>query len=292
MNVSDMTGKTVVVTGANSGIGRETARALAGAGAKVVITARDSERGAAAQADIRRTTGNDAVDLVVFDLGDLGSVRKHAALMLGELERIDVLVNNAGVVLSDRRETVDGFEATFAINHLGPFLLTNLLLERIKQSAPARIVNVSSTAHKGARKGLDFDDLQSKKGYRDMDVYSKTKLANIYFTNELARRLQATGVTANSVHPGTVATGFARDGDAKGVLAFGVKLIGPFILTPEKGARTSIYVASSPDVEGVSGKYFIKCRERPTSKVAQDPQAAQRLWAISDELVGLSQVRP
>ncbi|MGA2521381.1 MAG: SDR family oxidoreductase [Acidimicrobiales bacterium] len=285
MDVADMTGKTVVVTGGSSGIGLETAVALSRAGATTVITARDRARGEAAVADIRARSGNDGVEVVLFDLGDLASVRSGAAELLGRCSRIDVLVNNAGLVLSERRETGDGLEATFAINHLGPFLLTELLLERITASAPARIVNVASTAHKGARRGLDFDDLQSTHRYGGMQAYSRSKLANIYFTTELARRLEGTGVTVNCLHPGTVATGFARDGDASGVLAFGIKLIKPFILTAEKGARTSVYLASSPEVAGVTGKYFVKCRARTPSRAARDPEAARRLWQESDALV-------
>ncbi|HUC35552.1 MAG TPA: SDR family oxidoreductase [Acidimicrobiales bacterium] len=285
MDVADMTGKTVVITGANSGIGKETAVGLARSGARVVATARDAGRGAAAVADIRDRSGSDGVELVVFDLGLLSSVREGAAQILAACDRIDVLVNNAGIVLSQRRVTPDGLEATFAVNHLGPFLLTQLLLDRIVQSAPARIVNVASTAHRGARHGLDFDDLQSTHGYGGMQVYSKSKLANIYFTTELARRLDGTGVTANCLHPGTVATGYGRDGDATGLLGFGLKIGAPFLLTPEKGARTSIYLASSPQVAAVSGEYFAKCKPRTTSEAAQDDEAAKRLWQVSEELV-------
>jgi len=285
MDVADMTGKTVVITGANSGIGLETAVELARAGATTVITARDRARGEAAVADIRARAGHNRVDVVLFDLGDIASVKQGAQAILERCDRIDVLVNNAGVVLSDRRETPDGFEATFAVNHLGPFVLTELLLERITSSAPARIVNVASTAHKGARKGLDFDDLQSTRRYSAMQVYSKSKLANIYFTTELARRLEGTGVTANSLHPGTVATKYGRDGDSSGVLAFGLKVIKPFILTAAQGARTSVYLASSPEVASVTGQYFVKCKARKPSAVAQDDEAAARLWKMSEELV-------
>jgi NAD(P)-dependent dehydrogenase (short-subunit alcohol dehydrogenase family) len=284
MDVADMTGKTVVITGGNSGIGKETAVSLAKAGAKVLVTARDPVRGADAVAEIQRRSANEQVGLVVFDLGDLSAVRKHAPEILDHCDRIDVLVNNAGVVLSDRRVTADGFEATFAVNHLGHFVLTDLLLDRIKSSAPSRIVNVSSTAHKSARRGLDFDDLQSTKQYRAMQVYGRSKLANIYFTTELASRLEGTGVTANCLHPGTVATGYGRDGDTKGVLAFGVKVIVPFVLSAEQGAATSVYLASSPEVEGVTGKYFVKSKPRSPSKAASDPVAAKRLWEISEEL--------
>ena len=280
-----MEGRTVVITGANSGVGRATAMALAGAGAHTVITARSEERGGQALADIRRESGSDQVDLVVFDLGDLSSVRLGAEEILRRCPRIDVLVNNAGLVRSERRETVDGYEATFGINHLGPFLLTGLLTERLVASAPARVVNVASTAHRGARHGLDFDDLQSTRHYRGMEAYSRSKLANILFTEELAERLAGSGVTANCLHPGTVASGFARDDDATGFLAFGVKVIKPFILTPEKGARTSVYLATSPDVAEVTGQYFVKCRPRTPSPAARDQAAATLLWSVSEELV-------
>jgi NAD(P)-dependent dehydrogenase (short-subunit alcohol dehydrogenase family) len=282
---ADMEGRTVVVTGANSGVGKATATALARAGARTVITARSRERGAAAVADIRRDSGSDQVELVVFDLADLSSVRGGAQEILDTCPRIDVLVNNAGLVLSERAETVDGFESTFAINHLGPFLLTRLLTGRLVESAPARVVNVASTAHRSARHGLDFDDLQSAHRYRGMQAYGRSKLANILFTVELARRQSGTGVTANSLHPGTVATGFARDDDATGFLAFGIRVIKPFILTPEKGARTSVYLASSPEVADVTGAYFVKCRPRTASAAAGDAAAAARLWSVSEELV-------
>jgi NAD(P)-dependent dehydrogenase (short-subunit alcohol dehydrogenase family) len=284
--VAPMDGKTVIITGGNSGVGKATATALAAAGAHAVITARSESRGLEALADIRRASGSDRVDLVVFDLADLASVRSGAAEILQRFETIDVLINNAGLVLTERTETKDGFEATFGINHLGPFLLTRLLTERLIASAPARVVNVSSTAHQGARRGLDFDDLQSRNHYRSMQAYGRSKLANILFTKELARRLGDRGVTANALHPGVVATGFTRDGDTTGVMAFGIKLIKPFVLTPEQGARTSVYLASSPEVAGVTGQYFVKCRPQTPSAPARDEAAAVLLWSISEELVG------
>jgi NAD(P)-dependent dehydrogenase (short-subunit alcohol dehydrogenase family) len=286
--VPDMKGRTVVVTGGNSGIGFETAVALASMGARVLMTARNADKGRAAVSAIAQRLGADAqVQLVVFDLADLASVRRGAAEILEQAPRLDVLVNNAGLVLSERAETVDGYEATFATNHLGPFLLTNLLLERITGSAPARIVNVASTAHSAARRGMPFDDLQSKKQYRGMRVYGQSKLANILFTLELARRVEGRGVTANSLHPGTVRTGYGGDGDTRGFLAFGIKIATPFFLSPAKGARTSVYLASSPDVEGVSGQYFVNCKPKQPSRWAQDPEAASRLWRVSEELVRL-----
>jgi NAD(P)-dependent dehydrogenase (short-subunit alcohol dehydrogenase family) len=284
-----MHGKTVVVTGGNSGIGLETAAALATMGARVLVTARNADKGRAAVANItQRNDGHAQVQLVVFDLADLASVRRGAAEILEQAPRIDVVVNNAGLVLSERRETVDGYEATFAINHLGPFLLTNLLLDRMRESAPARVVNVASTAHASARKGITFDDLQSTQRYSGMRVYGQSKLANILFTLELARRLEGSGVTANSLHPGTVRTGYGADGDTRGFLALGLKVSGPFFLTPAKGAQTSIYLASSPEVEGVSGQYFVKCKPVQPKGPARDAEEAHRLWRVSEELVGLA----
>ncbi|HWD54224.1 MAG TPA: SDR family oxidoreductase [Acidimicrobiales bacterium] len=288
-DVPDMQGQTVVVTGGNSGIGLETAQALAGMGARVIVTARNADKGRAAVARIgERLDGQPQVQLVVFDLADLSSVRRGAEEILAQTPRLDVLINNAGVVLSERRVTVDGYEATFATNHLGPFLLTNLLLPRLRESAPARIVNVASTAHTAARKGIPFDDLQSTHRYSGMRVYGESKLANILFTLELSRRLAGSGVTANSLHPGTVRTGYGADGDARGFLAFGLKISQPFFLSAEKGARTSIYLASSPEVEGVTGEYFVKCKPTKPRRWAHDAPAAQRLWQVSEELVGLA----
>lgn len=286
MTAPDMKGKTVVVTGGNSGIGFATAVALGLRGARVVITARSPERGAAAAAAItEQVGGTGSVELVVFDLADLSSVRQGAAQIEERCSRLDVLINNAGLILSERIETVDGYEATFTINHLGPFLLTQLLLPRLLDSKPARVVNVASTAHNQARKGIPFDDLQSNRRYSAMRVYGESKLANILFTSELARRLDSKGVTANSLHPGTVRTHYGADGDVKGPLALGIKIASPFFLSPEKGARTSVYLASSPEVEGVSGEYFVKCRPRRPKKQARDPEAARRLWEVSEQLV-------
>jgi len=288
MGVADMTGKTVVITGGNSGIGLETAAALAQMGARVVLTARSASRGqAAVQALADRSSGARPVELVVFDLADLSSVRAGAAELLERCSRIDVLVNNAGLILTERSETVDGYESTLAINHLGPFLLTNLLLPRLIESAPSRIVNVASTAHNAARKGMPFDDLQSTGRYAPMRVYGESKLANMLFTTELAARLAGQGVTANSLHPGTVRTGYGADGDAKGLLALGLKIARPFFLSPEKGARTSVYLASSPEVAQTTGLYFAKCKPKKSRKQARDTAGARRLWTVSDQLVGL-----
>lgn len=280
-----MTGRSVIVTGGNSGIGFETAAALADAGARVVITARDPGRGEKALDCLNARHPAGSVELSVFDLASLRSVRDGAEDLLKRLDHIDVLVNNAGVMLSDRRQSDDGMEMTFQVNHLGHFLLTLLLLDRIKASAPARIVNVSSTAHQGAR-SMGFDDLQATGGYRGMSVYSRSKLANILFTTELARRLEGTGVTANSLHPGTVRTGWAGEGDTSGLMSLGMSMVRPFFMSPEKGAQTSIYLASSPEVEGVTGRYFVRCRPRTPSKAARDEAAARRLWDVSEQLAG------
>ena len=284
--IPSMDGRTVIITGGNSGIGKATATVLATAGARVVITARNEERGRAAVTDIAAASGSELVELSLFDLGDLSSVRNGAADLLERCPRIDVLCNNAGLILSERSLSADGYEATLAINHLGPFLLTELLLDRLKESAPARIVNVASTAHNFARHGMVFDDLMAERSYRQMTVYGRSKLANILFTTELSRRLAGTGVTANSLHPGSVNTGYARDGDTTGLMAWGVEVYShlPINLTPEEGARTSIYLCSSPDVDGVTGRYFAKCKEKTPSANARDEVAAARLWSVSEEL--------
>jgi NAD(P)-dependent dehydrogenase (short-subunit alcohol dehydrogenase family) len=281
----------MIVTGGNSGIGKAAAVELARAGARVVITARNEERGTAAVADIAAASGSSAVELSVFDLADLSSVRAGAADLLERCPRIDVLLNNAGLILSERTLSADGYEATFAINHLGPFLLTDLLRPRLVESAPARIVNVASTAHNFARRGMVFDDLMAERSYKQMEVYGRSKLANILFTTELAERLAGTSVTVNCLHPGSVATGYARDGDATGFLAWGVKVVAPLSLTPEQGARTSVYLCSSPEVEGVTGRYFAKCKEKTPSATARDRDAAARLWEISEELVDRAAAR-
>jgi NAD(P)-dependent dehydrogenase (short-subunit alcohol dehydrogenase family) len=275
----------VIVTGGNSGIGKAAAVELARAGARVVITARNEQRGTSAVADIASASGSSDIELSLFDLADLSSVRTGAADLLERCPRIDVLLNNAGLILTERSLSADGYEATFAINHLGPFLLTQLLRQRLIDSAPARIVNVASTAHRFARRGMDFDDLMAERSYKQMEVYGRSKLANILFTAELAKRLAGTGVTANSLHPGAVNTGYARDGDTTGFLAWGVKIYAPFSLSPEKGARTSVYLSSSADVEGVTGTYFAKCRPTTPSANARDEDAAARLWEISEQLI-------
>jgi NAD(P)-dependent dehydrogenase (short-subunit alcohol dehydrogenase family) len=278
-------GRVVLITGGNAGIGKETAVALASMGAQVVFTARDAARGTEALAEIRTRSGSDAVDVMPLDLARFASVREFAKRWSDEHDQLDVLVNNAGLILNSRRETDDGNEMTFQVNHLGPFLLTQLLRDQLVAGDDARVVNVASDAHSSARRGLDFDDLQSRRHYRGFRVYGKTKLANILFTRELARRWDDTGVTANAVHPGFVASSFGRDGDTGRFGALLFPLLKPFALSPEQGARTQVYVASAPELAGITGGYWVKFAPATPSAAAQDDAAAARLWEVSEELV-------
>ncbi len=287
--MANQVAQVAVITGGNAGIGKETAVALARAGWQVLITARDPGRGADALEEIRSRGSSTRVDVVPLDLADLASVRAFPDLLAARTDRLDVLVNNAGVVLQDRRVTVDGFEQTFGVNHLGHFLLTDLLLHRLRANPNgSRVVVLSSHAHKMARRGLDFDDLQTEHHrYRGFAVYSRTKLANILFTRELARRLDGSDITVNAVHPGYVDSRFGRDGDTRRWFEV-VARVGSFMaITPEVGAQTSVYLASSPDVEGITGEYFYKGRPSKVSSAAQDDLAATRLWSASEILVGI-----
>ncbi|MDG1483232.1 MAG: SDR family oxidoreductase [Myxococcota bacterium] len=278
-----------LVTGANSGIGLETARSLAQQGATVIMTARSIERGEAALAEVRQSTGSSQVSLLHLDLADLASIRAAAEAFSTEHDRLDVLVNNAGLMLGDRRETADGFEMTFGVNHLGHFAFTLLLLPRIEAAAPSRIVNVSSAAHKAARSGLDLDDLMfTRRSYSPMAAYSASKLANIHFTRELARRLEGRGVSVNALHPGVVGSRFASDGDFKGLFSNLYGFARPFMLTPAKGARTSLHVATSEEGGQVSGAYFARKRQARVSRAAQDDDSARALWTLSEALTGVS----
>ena len=278
-----MTGKTVLITGATSGIGRATAMGLASMGASVVMVGRDRGRGEAAMADIKENSGNASVDLMLADVSSQKEIRRLADEFKEAYPRLDVLINNAGVFRSERITTADGMEVTFAVNHLAYFLLTNLLLDRLRASAPSRIVNVASADHSNAT--IDFDDLQGEKGYRGAKAYSRSKLANVLFTHELARRLQGTSVTANCVHPGVVGTNLGSG--VSGAFGFVVRALRPLMKSPEKGAETSIYLASSPEVEGLSGGYFIKKAEARSSDVSYDKKLAERLWEASAELTNL-----
>jgi retinol dehydrogenase-12 len=278
-----MKGKLCVVTGATTGIGKETARALACKGAQVVLVVRDEIKARAAVAEIEADSHRGAASYVLCDFASLASIREAAASLLQKHERIDVLVNNAGAINTERKLTKDGFELTFGVNHLGYFLFTNLLLDTLVKSAPARIVNVSSNAHKGV--AVDFDDLNSERGYSGFRVYKISKLENVLFTYELARRLEGKNVTVNCLHPGVIASGFGHNNSK----VFGVlmSIAGAFMINTVEGAKTSVYLASSPDVEGVTGKYFDACKEKRSSPQSQDAEAARRLWDVSAKLVGL-----
>ncbi|MEE9606412.1 MAG: SDR family oxidoreductase [Myxococcota bacterium] len=276
-------GRTCLVTGASAGIGEQTALGLAQHGARVVLVCRNAERGERARARIARKSGNGDVKLMLADLASVAEIRRLAGDFLAVQPELHVLVNNAGVVNLRRSSTVDGLETTFAVNHLAYFLLTHLLRERLVASAPSRIVNVASDAHKWGR--LDFSDLQSEANYGGMRVYGTSKLANILFTYELARRLEGTAVTANCVHPGPVASQLGKNNGAFARVA--TALLKPFFLSPADGAATSIYAASAPELDGVSGKYFAKQREKRSSQASRDPALASRLWEASAALVGV-----
>ena len=278
-----MSDKVCVVTGATSGIGEVTAARLSADGARTILVARSRDKGERVVRAIQANGGR--AELVVADLASFADVRRAAQEILATCPRLDVLVNNAGAIFMTRTLTADGLESTFAVNHLAPFLLTNLLLGRLRDSAPARIVNVASRAHK--RSGIDFDDLEGKRSYKGFKAYAQSKLCNILFTYELARRLEGTPVTANCLHPGVIASGFGKN--QPGLFDLGVRIVAPLLTTAEKGARTSLYLAESKDVEGVSGKYFDSdTREIRSSNVSYDLAAQKRLWELSEKMVGLS----
>jgi len=278
-----MHGKICVVTGATSGIGLVTAQALARQDATLIVIARNAERGAATVSRIQQETGNSAVELMVADLSAQEQVRQLAREIQHRFARLDVLVNNAGALFAWRQLSQDGLEMTFALNHLAYFLLTNLLLDPLKAADSARIVNVSSEAHRRAR--LDFSDLQGRHRYSGWRAYARSKLANILFTYELARRLAGTGVVANALHPGFVATNFGRNN--RSITAAFFRILQLAAISPEEGAQTIIYLASSPAVKGVTGEYFVKQQAVRSSQVSYDRAAAERLWQVSAELTRL-----
>jgi NAD(P)-dependent dehydrogenase (short-subunit alcohol dehydrogenase family) len=279
-----MIGKKVLVTGGTRGIGKATAIGLAAMGARVGITGRDRVRTEAAAADIRAASGNPAVDAYTADMSSQAQVRRLAAEILDAYPRLDVLVNNVGGFWAHRHVTADGLEHTFALNHLAPFLLTHLLLDRLSASFPARVVTVSSGAHATGR--IDFDDLQGSARYSGQQAYSASKLANVMFTYELARRLHGTGVTATVLHPGVVNTHFGAE-DQAGIKVI-LPLLRPFLKTPAAGAATTIYLASSAQVEGVTGRYFANRKPRSTTGASYDTAAAARLWQVSGDLVKIT----
>jgi NAD(P)-dependent dehydrogenase (short-subunit alcohol dehydrogenase family) len=287
-----LNGKTILITGATNGIGEVSALELARAGAEVVVVSRNQEKCAATVQKIQSETGNNKVSYIAADLSTLAGIRSAADQFLSKHSTLDVLLNNAGGVFTSRQVTFDGYEMTFALNHLSYFLLTHLLLDTLKATSQsngeARIVNVSSSAHYSSR-GINFNDLQRKQGYNTFGVYADSKLMNILFTNELAKRLQGTGITANSLHPGFVRTGFGKNNGGIVNRIFG--LIQMFALSAEEGAQTSIYLASSPEVRGISGKFWDKKKVKTPSAAAQDIAAQEKLWRVSEELTHLTPIQ-
>ena len=284
-----MQGKICLITGGTNGIGKSTAQGLARLGATVVIVGRDVQKTAQVTEEIRSATGNENVDSLLADLSSQQAVRRLASDFKRKYSQLHVLLNNAGGTFTTRQLSVDGIEMTFALNHLAYFLLTNLLLDTLKASAPARIINVSSNAHSGGK--IDFDNLQGERSYSSFGPYGNSKLANILFTIELARRLEGTGVTGNALHPGFTSTGFGKNNPG-----FLMKIMGavvPLIArSPEKGAATSIYLASSPEVQSITGKYFVDCKVTQPAPQATDMAVAKKLWDVSAEMVHLADAVP
>ena len=284
-----MAGKIVLISGGTGGIGKAVAIGLATLGARVGITGRDRARAEQAAAEIRAASGNPAVDAFAADLASQAEVRRLAVAVLDAYPRLDVLVNNVGGFWAHRHLTADGLEHTFALNHLAPFLLTNLLLDLLKASAAARVVTVSSGAQAMGR--IDFDDLQGARHYSGQRAYSQSKLANVMFTNELARRLGGTGVTATAVHPGVVRTNFGAE-DQAWWFAVISRVVRPLLKTPAQGAQTPIYLAASPEMAGISGKFFANRKPRAANKLAYDTDLTARLWQASADLVGMTPATP
>jgi NAD(P)-dependent dehydrogenase (short-subunit alcohol dehydrogenase family) len=279
-------GKFCMVTGANSGIGKVVSRELARMGANVIMVCRNESKGEAARSEVRgAAASSDSVELMLADLSSLASVRKLADEYRSKFDGLDVLVNNAGLIIGGRRVTPDGLEETFVVNYLSHFLLTNLLLDLLVKSAPSRVVNVTSSAHYSGH--MDFDDLQGTKRYGAMRAYCQSKLAQVLFTHELSRRVKDKGVTVNCVHPGAVRTSW---GDEAGVLGLGIRLARPFMISPERGAETVVYLASSPRVSDVSGEFFSKKKAQRSSEESYSDEEARRLWDESMKLSGLAAV--
>jgi NAD(P)-dependent dehydrogenase (short-subunit alcohol dehydrogenase family) len=273
-----LAGKTCLVTGATSGIGEAVARRLAGLGARVVVVGRDPIRTAATCENIRRESGNGAVDLLIADLASQRAIRALAATFREHFDRLDVLVNNAGGINGERWLTEDGIETTWAVNHLACFLLTNLLREALEAGAPARVVTVSSDAHRRGR--IDFDDPGGARDYTPWRAYAQSKLANILFTRELARRADPAVLTANALHPGVVGTRFGATSGPRW-LGLGMRIVRPILTSPARAATTPVYLAASPEVARVTGRYFVRCRPVEPSAAARDDAAARRLWEMS-----------
>jgi retinol dehydrogenase-14 len=280
--MTNMTGKTVLITGGTGGIGKAAAVGLASLGARVGITGRDRERAEAAAAAIGKESGNPSVDVFVADMSSQAEVRRLADEILAAYPRLDVLLNNVGGFWAHRHVTADGLEHTFALNHLAPFLLTNLLLDRLIASAPARVVTVSSGAQSMGK--IDFDDLMGEQKYSGSRAYNQSKLANVMFTYELAKRLRGTGVTATALHPGLTSTAFSGEDPALGWL---VTILRPFMKSPKRGAETPVYLASAPEAEDATGQFFANRKVKESHKSSYDTAITGRLWHVSADLVGL-----
>lgn len=281
-------GRTVLITGGNSGIGLATAKALAGEGANVVITSRDATKGETARSIVAESSGAE-VELAILDLADLASVRRFAAEFTRTHDDLGVLINNAGAVIGSRQTTKDGFERTFGTNHLGPFLLTNLLTELLVASAPARIINVGSSGHGYATDGIEFHDLMwETRRYRQRDVYGHSKLANILHVREANRRLASAGVTAYAVHPGLVRTAFGTGGDSF-LVGLGIRVVGRWLRTPEEGADSVVWAATDPDIVEEAGSYFTDRQVARSTRHARDDEQAERLWEASERLLAEDQ---
>jgi NAD(P)-dependent dehydrogenase (short-subunit alcohol dehydrogenase family) len=278
-----MKDKIVLLTGGNSGLGLHAAGQLAQKGAKVIITARDEQKAKAAQHEIKKIYNSD-VDYLLLDLSDFASIRQCAAEFNAKYDRLDVLINNAGLNLTERRETKQGFEFVLGVNHVGPFLLTTLLLDKLKASAPSRIVCLSSAAHVGARKGIDWDDLQRHKKMGGQP-YCQVKLGTIFWVQEMAKRYKEFGITAYAVNPRLVATNFGQDGDTSGIQKWFFKLGKYWMLTPAQGANTTVWCASEPGIENLSGQYFQDCGPRKAASWSNNPEAAKRWWDLSEQWI-------
>ncbi len=283
-------GKTCMITGASNGIGKAAAHELAKMGAELFLVCRDAERAQTTVEEIKQRSGNPNVEYLLADLSSQADTRRMAKEFLASGKPLHILLNNAGAIVQFRSETVDGIETTFALNHLAYFLLTDLLLDRLRENSPARIVNVSSDAHKRAYRGICFDDIEGKKGYGTLSAYGQSKLANILFTKELASQLEGSGVTVNCLHPGFVASRFGHNNGRfmQGVMS----LIQVFGRTNEKGSESSVYLCASPEVENMSGEYFVDCKVAQPTAQALDREVAKRLWQLSAEMTGLADPPP
>jgi NAD(P)-dependent dehydrogenase (short-subunit alcohol dehydrogenase family) len=285
-----MQGKVCVITGGTDGIGKEVAYGLATRGARLLVHGRDPAKGARAVAELEARSGNPAIEFLPADFSSLADVRRLAAAVLERTPRIDVLVNKAGGIFVKRSVSKDGYEMTFAVNHLAPFLLTHLLLDALRSGSPSRIVTTASNAHRNAK--ISFDDLQATRKYSPMGAYGSSKLANILFTRALAKRLRGTTVTATCMHPGFVRTNFGRNNDVALWVKVMFGLVSRFARTPQKGAETLLYLAQSPQVQGESGGYYFDCRQVEPAPAGRDDGAAERLWQVSEQLVGIAPPRP